>query len=80
MKMKKRNKKIRDKVGEASVAVCILLIAWNQSGEQKTLPSDQASLTLSLRKTKRRRTASVLHVSKSQLQVTWKKMCYKVHF
>lgn len=45
---------------KARVAVCILLIAWNPSGELEILPSDQppASLALSLRR--RRKTARVL--------------------
>ena len=39
---------MKEKESKARVAVCILLIAWNPSGESETLPSDQppASLTL----------------------------------
>lgn len=50
------------------MAVCILLTAWNLSGELET-PSDQppASLGLSLR---RRRTARELHIFFSKQYVT----------
>lgn len=48
---------MKEKERKARVAVCILLIAWNPSGESESLPSDQppASLTLSLRRRRRRR-------------------------
>lgn len=67
-----------------AMAVRILLIAWNPSGELETLPSDQppASLALSLR---RRRTARELHISFTKQYVTcstsalqWMR-CYKTY-
>ena len=65
---------MKEKESKARVAVCILLIAWNPSGESETLPSDQppASLTLSLRRRRRRRrTARELHISLTKQYVTY---------
>ncbi len=43
---------MKGKERKARVAACMLLIAWNLSGELETLPSDQppSSLALSLKK------------------------------
>lgn len=65
---------MKEKERKASVAVCMLLIAWNPNGELETLPSDQppASLALSLRRTRRRRsTARELHIPSNKQYVAY---------
>lgn len=55
----------------ARVSACMLLIAWNPSGELETLPSDQppASLALSL---KRRTARKLLHQTICDIQFIYR--------